>query len=115
MAQANEIILEQFGDVTLFNIRGDVTILSESFLNDAYEAANNRGAGKILLKFEENAYINSCGISLLIQLLAKTEQNSQQIGITGLSDHFKKIFKMVGITKFAEIYNSQAEAQEGMS
>jgi len=115
MAQANEIILEQLGDVTLFNIRGDVTILSESFLNDAYAAANNRGAGKILLKFEENAYINSGGISLLIQLLAKTEQNSQQIGITGLSDHFKKIFKMVGITKFAEIYNSKAEAQECMS
>ena len=78
MAQANEIILEQLGDVTLFNIRGDVTILSESVLKDAYEAANNRGAGKILLKFEENAYINSGGISLLIQLLAKTEQNSQQ-------------------------------------
>lgn len=115
MEKANEILLEQLGDVTLFNIRGDVTILSESFLNDAYEDANNRGASKILLKFEKNAYINSGGISLLIQLLAKTEQNSQQIGITGLSDHFKKIFNMVGITKFAEIYNSQAEAQELMS
>lgn len=115
MAQANEILLEQLGDVTLFDIRGDVTILSESFLNDAYEDANNRGSSKILLKFEENAYINSGGISVLIQLLAKTQQNSQQIGITGLSDHFKKIFNMVGITKFAEIYNSQAEALEQMS
>ena len=115
MGQSNEILLEQLGDLTLFDIRGDVTILSESSLNDAYEAANSRGAGKILLKFEENAYINSGGISLLIQLLAKTAQNSQQIGIIGLSDHFKKIFNMVGITKFAEIYYSQAEAQERMS
>lgn len=115
MQQANEILLEQLGDVTLVDIRGDVTILSESFLNDAYKDANNRGASKILLKFEENAYINSGGISVLIQLLAKTQQNSQQIGITGLSDHFKKIFNMVGITKFAEIYNTQAEAQERMS
>jgi len=115
MTQANEILLEQLGDVTLFDIRGDVTILSESFLKDAYEDANNRGAGKILLKFEENAYINSGGISVLIQLLAKTQQNSQKIGITGLSEHFKKIFNMVGITKFAEIYNTQPEALEQMS
>jgi anti-anti-sigma factor len=115
MEQPNEIQLEQLGDVTLFDIRGDVTILSESFLNDAYADANNRDAGKILLKFEENAYINSGGISVLIQLLAKTKQNNQQIGITGLSDHFKKIFNMVGITKFAKIYHTHEEALEGMS
>ncbi len=115
MEQANQILLEQLGDVTLFDIRGDVTILSESSLNDAYEDANNRGAGKILLKFEKNAYINSGGISVLIQLLAKTQQNSQQIGITGLSDHFKKIFNMVGITKFARICNTREEALAHMS
>jgi anti-anti-sigma factor len=115
MEQANEILLEQHGDITLLDIRGDVTILSESFLNDAYADANNRDAGKILLKFEENAYINSGGISVLIQLLAKTKQNNQQVGITGLSDHFKKIFNMVGITKFAKIYHTHEEALQGMS
>jgi anti-anti-sigma factor len=115
MKQANEILLEQLGVITLFDIRGDVTILSESFLYDAYADANNRGASKILLIFDENAYINSGGISVLIQLLAKTQQNKQQIGITGLSDHFKKIFNMVGITKFAKIYDAREEAIAGMS
>jgi len=115
MEPANEIILEQLDNVMLLDIRGDVTILSESFLNDAYADANNRGADRMLLKFEENAYINSGGISVLIQLLARTEQNNQQIGITSLSDHFKKIFNMVGITKFAKIYNSREEALEDMS
>jgi len=115
MEPANEILLEQLGDITLLDIRGDVTILSESFLYNAYADANSRGAGKILLKFEENAYINSGGISVLIQLLAQTEQNSQKIGVTGLSDHFKKIFRMVGITKFAKIYNTREEAMEAMS
>ena len=115
MTQANEILLEQLGALTLLDIRGDITILSESFLNDAYEDANNQGAGKILLKFEEDAYINSGGISVLIQLLAKTEQNNQQIGIIGLSDHFTKIFNMVGITKFAKIYKTREDALEAMS
>lgn len=115
MEQANEIILEKFGDVTLFDIRGDVTILSETFLNEAYERANNQGASKILLEFEKGVYINSGGISVLIQLLAKTKKNNQQIGITGLSEHFKKIFNMVGITKFAKIYDARQTALESMA
>jgi anti-anti-sigma factor len=115
MKQANEIRLEQVEDVTLFDIRGDVTILSEPFLHEAYKNANDQGARKILLQFEKNAYINSGGISVLIQLLAETEKNNQQIGITGLSDHFKKIFNMVGITKFAKIYNTRQEALESLA
>ena len=115
MEQANEILLQQLGDVILFDIRGDVTIFSEPFLDDAYERANNQGASKILLKFEEKAYVNSGGISVLIQLLAKTEKNKQVTGITGINDHFKKIFHMVGITKFAPIHNSIEEALETMA
>lgn len=115
MQPSNEILLKQLGDITLLDIRGDVTILSESFLYDAYAEVNKLDARKILFKFEETAYINSGGISLLIQLLAQTRQNNQQIGIIGLSEHFKKIFNMVGITKFAQIYNTREEALEGMS
>jgi anti-anti-sigma regulatory factor len=51
----------------------------------------------------------------LIQILAQTKKNSQVIGITGISDHFKKIFHMVGITKFAQIHNSLTEALEAMA
>ena len=52
---------------------------------------------------------------MLIKILAQTHKNNQQIGITGLSDHFKKIFRMVGITKFSNIYNSLEDALESMS
>jgi len=115
MKQEIEIKVESHGDVTLFDIQGDVTVFSEPFLNEAYKNANDEGAKKLLLKFEESAYINSGGIAVLIQLLAKTKQNNQQIGITGLSEHFKKIFHMVGITKFAEIHNSMEEALKKLS
>lgn len=115
MKQEKEILIDQLGDVTLLDIHGDVTIHSEPFLNEAYDNVNNQGAKKIVLKFEEGAYINSGGISVLIQLLRKTKENSQQIGITGLSDHFKKIFEMVGITKLAKIYNTVEDALDGLA
>ena len=110
MKQETEINLKNQGDITIFDIQGDVTAFSEPFFNEAYKNANDQGTSKILLKFYENAYINSGGIAILIQLLAQTKQNNQQICISGLSNHFKKIFNMVGITKFAKIYNTVEDA-----
>jgi anti-anti-sigma factor len=115
MAKENEITVETQGAVTLLDIKGDVTTDSDPFLKQAYRNANDQGASKILLKFQQDAYINSGGIAVLIQLLAETKRNNQQIGITGLSEHFKKIFNMVGITKFADIYDSVEEAIKGLS
>jgi len=105
-----EINVEQQGLVTIFDVQGDVTAFSEPFFKEAYQKADEQGTSKILLKFYEDAYFNSGGIAVLIQLLAETKRNNQKIFITGLSDHFYKIFNMVGITKFAKIYNTAEEA-----
>ena len=115
MQEVNEIKLETQDAVTIMDIKGDVTAFSEPFLNEAYQNANSQGASKILLKFDSNAYINSGGIAVLIQVLAQTQKNAQTIGITGISEHFKKIFHMVGITKFAKIYDSVEDSLKQMS
>ena len=114
MEHPNEILLENHEPVTLLKIKGDITAYSESFLNDAYQRANQVGTDKFLLEFDPEAYINSGGIAVLIQLLALSRKNKQQIGITGLSDHFTKIFNMVGIAKFAQIYSNPNTALEEM-
>jgi anti-anti-sigma factor len=115
MQHSNEIKLESQGAVTVMKIQGDITAFSEPFLNEAYQQANAAGATKILLEIDEGSYINSGGIAVLIQILAQTKKNDQVIGISGISEHFKKIFHMVGITKFAQIHNSLAEALEAMA
>jgi anti-anti-sigma factor len=113
--QTNEINFETHGGVTIMSIRGDITAFSEAKLNEAYCSATERGAVCLLLKVAADAYINSGGIAVLIQILAQTKRNRQAIGITGLSEHFKKIFAMVGITKFATIYPSLEDALEKMA
>jgi len=112
MGQESEIKLENRGSVIIFNIMGDVTAASDSAVKQAYE--NTDKSSHILLMFNPGCYINSGGIAVLIQLLGQAKQNNQKIGVTGLSDHFKKIFRMVGITKFAQIYDSVNEALAGM-
>jgi anti-anti-sigma factor len=115
MLHRNKITFEQHGSVALLDIQGDITGFSEPFLNEAYQNVGKQGASNILLKTEKDIYINSGGIAVLIKILAQTKQNNQLIAITGISDHFKKIFGMVGITRFAKIYDTVDEALAKMT
>ena len=116
MEQTNQFSLDQQSGVTLMNIQGDITTHSEPVINEAYQKADEQGAAqKIIIQFEDDVYINSGGIAVLIQILAQTHKKSQQIGIAGLSDHFQKIFNMVGISKFAGIYDTVEDGIAAMS
>ena len=114
MQEKNEIKLEQQGEITIMNIRGDVTSFSESPLKDAYQKVLDQKARKMILSFDKEAYINSGGIALLIHMMYQIRENKQVAAITGLSDHFKKIFNMVGITKFADIFDTLNDALEDL-
>jgi anti-anti-sigma factor len=116
MEEKNETKIERQGDISILHIQGDITAHSETRINAAYQELNDQWpTQKILIQFDQDAYINSGGIAVLIQILAKTQKHNQQIGITGLSEHFKKIFGMVGITKFANIYADLGEALQSLS
>ena len=115
MKMQNEIRIEKREDMTLFDVSGNVNRFSEPFFRDAYAQVDSQGTRKILLMFHEKIYINSEGLKVLIQLLAETNKNQQQVGIVGLSEHFKKIFRMVGIFKFAKIFDSVKEAMESLA
>lgn len=111
MHKPNEINIEHRGSLVSMAIKGDITSFSESYLNQAYVDVDSQYApAKILLVFENDAYINSGGIAVLIQILARTRKKNQFIGITGITSHFKKIFNMVGITKLATIYDTLGDA-----
>lgn len=111
MHKPNEINIERHGTLVSMAIKGDITSFSEPYLNQAYEDVDSQHAPeKILLILEKDAYINSGGIAVLIQILARTRKKNQFIGITGITSHFKKIFNMVGITKLATIYDTLGDA-----
>ena len=114
MQEKNEIELEQKGEVVIMDILGDITSFSEVPLKEYYQKVVDLNARKIVLKFDRDAYINSGGIALLINIMYQIRENKQAAAITGLSGHFKKIFNMVGITKFAAIFDTADEALEGL-
>lgn len=100
------------GDVDIISIGGDVTAVTGAAIEKAYHEAGDGGAKKILLVFDGKNYINSGGIAILIGIAAESRKKEQEIRMTGLSDHFQKIFGMVGLTKYAPIYPSEPDALE---
>jgi anti-anti-sigma factor len=105
MRLENEIKVEKRREVIVLDIRGDITSYSEVPLKTSFQKNIVQEARNIVIKIESQAYINSGGIALLIQILYQAQENRQNLAIAGVSPHYKKIFNMVGITKFAKLYD----------
>lgn len=109
-APTEQVGLRNSDGITIMDIKGNVTSHSEKMLTDAYEKASAQGATKLLMRFDETSSVNGAGIAILIQLLSESKKRNQTVAITGISENFKKIFDMVGITKFAKIFDHEADA-----
>lgn len=110
MAKDQEISTRPKGDVSVIDIKGDVTAVTGQPIEDAYHKVTAAGAKRILLAFAPDCYINSGGIAVLIGILSESKKKEQVVRVTGLSAHFQKIFAMVGLTKYAQIYPSEEAA-----
>lgn len=100
-------------EVAVVDLRGEVTSFSEAALQQAYEEVTARGARRIVLNFEQVEYINSAGIGLLISIVTQARKLEQQLAIVWKNDHFRRIFKMVGLTKFVTLFDTEAAAVQG--
>ena len=98
------------GDVSVVAIQGDLTAVTGGSVEVAYRGMTRDGVRKILLHFGKDCYINSGGIAILIGIASAGRKNGQAIRVAGLSDHFRKIFHMMGLTKYVAIFPSEEEA-----
>ena len=102
-----QVSISKKDDVSILNIKGDVTAMTGESIEEAYQKVSKGGAQKILLYFDKDGYINSGGIAILIGIASESRKNGQTIRMTGLSGHFQKIFNMVGLTKYTEIFQTE--------
>lgn len=100
--------------VAIVDLMGDVTTFAEEKINNAYREITNQGARHVLLNFRQNDYINSAGIAILIGIVTEVNRNNQKLAFSGLSQHFQKIFRMVGLAQYADIYQNEDEAVDNL-
>ncbi len=112
-AEARPVLAEhrKEEDLHIIEIRGTINAGAEEALMAAYEHARAGDSGGILLNFNENASINGAGIAILIQLLSESKKESRKAAIAGISENFRQIFEMVGVTRFARVFPGREEAK----
>ncbi|CCK81096.1 response regulator [Desulfobacula toluolica] len=98
------------GNIRIIKIMGNINAAAEAQLMAAYDQAGAEDSAHIMLSFNENTSINGAGIAVLIQLLSKSKKKNQKVAVSGISENFQEIFKMVGITRFAKVFTSKADA-----
>ncbi len=96
--------------VPVLRFEGDIASTSKYAVLGAYHMLPKKDAQSILLDFTKVDYINSSGIALVIQLMIEASNAGQKVAAFGLSPHFSKVFTMVGITKYAQLFASEVEA-----
>jgi anti-anti-sigma factor len=107
------VSIRKNGAISILDISGDFTATTGGTVEEAYQQVSQEGVKKILLAFNGDNYINSAGIAVLISITAESREKAQTIRITGLSDHFHKIFAMVGLARYITIFPSEEAALEG--
>ena len=115
MQAINKVTQHQLGGadgnpVTALRFSGDISSTSKDAVLGTYQALDRDAHRQILLNFSDVEYLNSSGIALVIQVLMDAAKVGRTVVICGLTPHFTKVFTMVGITRYANLYADEASA-----
>jgi anti-sigma B factor antagonist len=112
MSKDIKVSISQLNDIIVIDIEGDITAVTGEVVQEAYMTDSIAEDTSILLRFAKDCYINSGGLAFLIDIASEGRKKGQKIAATGLSDHFQKIFHMVGLTRCISVFASEEEAMK---
>jgi anti-sigma B factor antagonist len=106
-----QVTLRLEDKLAIIDINGDVTGFAEKKLLSAFDKAAAQRVKCVILNFTAAGYINSAGMSIIIALLTRSQNLGQKLRAFGLSEHFQKIFDMVGLLKYMPHFAGEQEAR----
>jgi anti-sigma B factor antagonist len=109
-AQVTMEVRKVSDNVSIIDVKGELTAFAEGVLMDAYGQASNGRVSAIVLNFERLEYMNSSGIGLLVTLLIRINREKQRLLTYGLSEHYRNIFQITRLDDAIGIYDSEEEA-----
>lgn len=113
MQNNTEVESRVVNEIGVLDVSGEITSFSEDVIEQAYEKFSTDGLKKIVINFSNVSYINSAGMAVIISILTKCREREQSLRGFGLTEHFQKIFDMVGITKYMAHFGTEDEALNG--
>jgi anti-anti-sigma factor len=76
---------------------------ADAAMTEAHDQATAGGASTIRLDFAAVDYMNSTGIALVVRVLADARRAGRTIEASGLSEHYREIFRITRLSDFMVI------------
>ena len=102
--------VRQHDSIAIIDLKGEVTSFADETINSLVNTAVSEGIQKIVFNFTEITYINSSGIAILIGVVTSPANKDVTFRVYGLTSHFKKIFRMIGLTQYVKVLTTEEEA-----
>ncbi len=95
----------------ILDLSGDLTKQAEEKLLQLRDWDKGLDLGKryLILNLTNVHYMNSNGIAILIRLVRSSVRGSYQTFAYGLTSHYKKLLRMVGLTVHLMIHSTEEE------
>jgi len=95
-----------FGTGLALTLAGDLTKAAEQALLDGFDWERGLGGGRryLVLNLTGVNYINSAGMAVLIRLSRTGRKAGYHTFACGVTTHYQKLFRMVGLTEYMMIY-----------
>jgi anti-sigma B factor antagonist len=111
MAEFNTSILNK-GDVSIINLKGYLDAHTAPTLENNFTQLIDTNRYKIVVNFDELAYISSAGLGVFMAYIEKIRENSGDIKLSNMSDKVYNIFDLLGFPLLYEIFKTEDEAIE---
>lgn len=113
MGDRTEFLTERQQDIWSIQIAGELTKGEEDrFFQTSPWFSTEEGIRFILFDMNKLQYMNSAGISLLIRFVREAQKQQYETFAFGVSPHYQKIFRIVGLTSYMELFSDQYSAIE---
>jgi stage II sporulation protein AA (anti-sigma F factor antagonist) len=96
-------------NAVMYDLYGDLSREAEETLLALRDWEVEPAAGEIcrVFNFTHVPYINSIGIAVLIRIVRSVAKAGGQTFAFGVTAHYQKLFRMVGLTEYLMIYPNE--------
>jgi len=101
-------------EAAALEIHGELTRLAEKPLDAAVAEAVAGGTRGIVLDLSGLTYMNNKGAGLLVRLEARMRGQDRRLAVTGLNDHYRRVFRTTGLDEGIRVYETEAQAVEAL-
>jgi anti-sigma B factor antagonist len=102
--------IKENGDIRIINLKGYLDAHTAPTLENNFTELINNSKFKIIVNFEELAYISSAGLGVFMAYIENIRDNKGDIKLTNMSDKVFNIFDLLGFPLLYEIYKNEEEA-----